>query len=1341
MRKSYGLLITLMIVLTFGSGQADAASVQTPRNLYYVDLWEKGVKCDGTTDDGAAIRAAIAASVANAVIQFPSGTGDCMASSATAGQPAVIWKPDRTYRGASDRQTVIRQTSGNNSFAFTASEDWNNGATTAGLSFVLENIWINGDKANNTATYGPCLVLSNGNARISNVTPQNCAGDGVKPEQRTKRQSGTSTSTGAGTLTQTGAGWTVNAYSGMTLFDAYAQEYAIASNTATILTVTGSGSISGSTTPQGGNFWIGSAVSGNIVEVRLEGLRVITPRGACINIPGTKHSDGFLTDLVCQTPGLIDLTVAAVEISSCIGWAIDNPHIYASPGTMLRCSSGSSSRIVAPYLEGWGSSATNGTYSALALGSIVGETSTTKSFSGVVVTGGTIRNPNYVSGSTLRAISAGAGTSQTNAMLNIIGTNIRMQPDDIVFQTGNGAGGSLILNVVGTQVYGARTLFELGGSTFHQISGNNFQKQPIEIFPAIVTTVISGNHTGAANASVLTDGTKSWTTNVFVGPGSYFLYNTTDGSYCPIQSNTSTTITCPLERGTENDWDAAAGGDAYEVRWYAGTIPYGTEFDNSQVTSTSTPRWKCTTSGCTATSHYTAFPALGNADFDTSAELDTIVTDDTGSGALVFGTSPQFTTSLELPNAAAPTVDAFGEIAGDNNIWASGRGAPIWWDGTALTVLLGTLASDTPTNGQSPVWNTGGTITWETPSSTGLTTIKNEGSSLTQRAIVDFIGGSINCVDDGSAETDCTVSSIPAGYVNVKDYSADGSDTQTTIATTAHTCGTTALVVADSSTFQVGEGIMLADGGAAGVTFVDTVAAVADSTHITLTNVTACTGTLAVTTTVVYHDDTAAINAALSVGGGNTNVYVPAGIYNITSAIDFDATGQRLYGDGCCGGGLRLTKIQNRGTANDMFTLDKSGIRMSDLMIAQATSGEGSVPTAGTAFLIGDNTTVINQVQLDHVYVVGTYDGMKVQVVSQSVFSNMWIASNVRYGIYYSNPNPNGDNRFTNIYMAAACATEGCNTATGIFIDQGDLTWWTNVKVQSFSIAMTINPGASQAVYNQRFIGSSFENSGGADGSVMINIQTTSTGIVRWIQFLGGSIGNTGPAVFNGMQIAPDGSDVKGVSIVGVSFDNILRHGLLLTDAQEVSVVGNVFYNVGIDADNTYNYIHFAASSSAADIVISGNTFFNDNANHAARIVHCASNPTRLTFSNNQFNPAIGTGVDTAIHSCGTATGFVTEIQGRQEFDGTAPAVSACGTTPAIVGNDHAGKVTVGTGSTTSCTVTFNVPYENAPACVITSNQSATIAHATATTTTVLTITSGTSMASGIISYICDGYH
>ena len=82
-------------------------------------------------------------------------------------------------------------------------------------------------------------------------------------------------------------------------------------------------------------------------------------------------------------------------------------------------------------------------------------------------------------------------------------------------------------------------------------------------------------------------------------------------------------------------------------------------------------------------------------------------------------------TSLEMPNAAAPIVDAFGEIAGDNDLWAVNRGAPVFYDGTAAVAFVGTLVSDVPTNGQVPKWNTGGTITWEADADSGGATAWN----------------------------------------------------------------------------------------------------------------------------------------------------------------------------------------------------------------------------------------------------------------------------------------------------------------------------------------------------------------------------------------------------------------------------------------------------------------------------------------------------------------------------------------------------------------------------------------------------------------------------------------
>lgn len=73
--------------------------------------------------------------------------------------------------------------------------------------------------------------------------------------------------------------------------------------------------------------------------------------------------------------------------------------------------------------------------------------------------------------------------------------------------------------------------------------------------------------------------------------------------------------------------------------------------------------------------------------------------------------------SLRLPNGTSVTTDAAGEIAFDTDAWT--RGAMQVYDGTANTYLVGVLTSDTPSNGQVPQWNTGGTITWETPTGGG----------------------------------------------------------------------------------------------------------------------------------------------------------------------------------------------------------------------------------------------------------------------------------------------------------------------------------------------------------------------------------------------------------------------------------------------------------------------------------------------------------------------------------------------------------------------------------------------------------------------------------------------
>lgn len=69
----------------------------------------------------------------------------------------------------------------------------------------------------------------------------------------------------------------------------------------------------------------------------------------------------------------------------------------------------------------------------------------------------------------------------------------------------------------------------------------------------------AGTHTGALNASVLTDSTLGATTNEFVG---YTIKNITDGSQGIITANTATTVTAALYGGTDNDWDT---GDVHHI--------------------------------------------------------------------------------------------------------------------------------------------------------------------------------------------------------------------------------------------------------------------------------------------------------------------------------------------------------------------------------------------------------------------------------------------------------------------------------------------------------------------------------------------------------------------------------------------------------------------------------------------------------------------------------------------------------------------------------------------------------------------------------------------------------
>ncbi len=93
--------------------------------------------------------------------------------------------------------------------------------------------------------------------------------------------------------------------------------------------------------------------------------------------------------------------------------------------------------------------------------------------------------------------------------------------------------------------------------------------------------------------------------------------------------------------------------------------------------------------------------------------------------------------------------------------------------------------------------------------------------------------------------------------------------------------------------------------------------------------------------------------------------------------------------------------------------------------------------------------------------------------------------------------------------------------------------------------------------------------------------------------------------------------------------------------------------------------------------------------------IHASSTPTTLS---RQFIFAIGS---TSPGKTPT-TLFGVDGNGRVYASSTRPTVGSCGTSPTIQGTDVMGRVTIGTGATAACVVTFTRSWGNAPFCIVT---------------------------------------
>lgn len=129
-------------------------------------------------------------------------------------------------------------------------------------------------------------------------------------------------------------------------------------------------------------------------------------------------------------------------------------------------------------------------------------------------------------------------------------------------------------------------------------------------------------------------------------------------------------------------------------------------------------------------------------------------------------TTPTITTQFTITAQSDPTTDADGEFALDTDGWGTGFDAYEVFNGTASAYLVATTASDVPTNGQVPQWNTGGSITWETVAAGGSGDITIVGNCTTGDCFDGTQGTTITGTTAGLTLTTAAAGS-PGGPVAV----------------------------------------------------------------------------------------------------------------------------------------------------------------------------------------------------------------------------------------------------------------------------------------------------------------------------------------------------------------------------------------------------------------------------------------------------------------------------------------------------------------------------------------------------------------------------------------------
>jgi hypothetical protein len=273
-----------------------------------------------------------------------------------------------------------------------------------------------------------------------------------------------------------------------------------------------------------------------------------------------------------------------------------------------------------------------------------------------------------------------------------------------------------------------------------------------------------------------------------------------DQTIATISTNASQvaniTITLPATSGTLVT-SAAAGNSFSTIQPDFGTSPVATSGADTLTLTSGDASVVITGTAGTDTIDIRTAGAIG------LNQLTGDVTAGPGTGSQIATIANSAVTNAKMANMAQSTIK--GRAAG------AGTGAPVDLSATQATAILNEFTGDAgagglkglvvaPTTGDATKFLRGD-ATWATVSTQSYGTVQEEGTPLTQRSTLNFIGGLITAADDsGNSRTNVTLSSSVASSANNLSFFAATTSAQLAGVISDET-GTGALVFAGSPTF------------------------------------------------------------------------------------------------------------------------------------------------------------------------------------------------------------------------------------------------------------------------------------------------------------------------------------------------------------------------------------------------------------------------------------------------------------------------------------------------------------------------------------------------------------